>query len=307
MSPPTAFFVGPAAPLLPRHPYRSRVNQRAIPRTLSLPPAMQPVHHVGMTQTSPSPTAIPSPFLDAPPVVIGGGPAGALVASLLSLHGIPVTVLERRLDFASFDITKSYLMVVDTRGREALSRVPKLLDIVTANAIKGNGIHLKMLQKNGKFKSLRTFGRTSNVTADCMVMRISLAECLANHMRTVDTIDAQFGVETEALEFLDDGMAQITYTTADGERKAITTRCVIACDGKNSFVAKQIDQRARERPEAYITSNGAGDGVFQSASHEVSLKSLVLDPDFIGEPRHGIGFCWRNTTFCNHALCRLEE
>ena len=147
-------------------------------------------------------------------------------------------------------------------------------------AIKGHGFSTKTLL-NGELKSFNASPRTANAKADHILMRFSLTECLTNHVRSIDNIDAQFGVKTEAVEFLDDGMAQITYTTADGERKAITTRCVIACDGKNSFVAKQVDERARENPGVYVTSNGTGEVSYQSASHDVGAKSVVMDPDFV--------------------------
>ena len=171
-------------------------------------------------------------------------------------------------------------MSLDIRGRAALSRVPELLENISAEARKGYSYHAQALQEDGTLKSVMK-DKHPIANPNYALMRVSLAECLTNHVRSADNIDAQFGVKTEAVEFLDDGMAQITYTTADGERKAITTRCVIACDGKNSFVAKQVDERARERPEAYITSNGTGEVAYQSASHDVGVKSVVLDRNFI--------------------------
>lgn len=87
-----------------------------------------------------------------------------------------------------------------------------------------------------------------------------------------------YGTEVQGVDFGDDGDITVRLLT-DGRSHVIHTRLVLACDGKNSTVAKELLRAEREsRPVA--SSKGAGQSMRHSPAVGMHLKAVVLDSNF---------------------------
>ncbi|MFJ9930305.1 FAD-dependent oxidoreductase [Streptomyces misionensis] len=169
--------------------------------------------------------------------VVGGGPAGMVLALLLARSGVEVTVLEKHADFLrdfrGDTVHPSTLALLDELGlAERFARLPQ--------------------------RRVRTVrlpvdpGRPEVTVADLSVLRgpydyvamvpqWDLLDLLADEARREPAFELR--MNTEATGFLTEGgrVTGVRYRTADGRTGELRALLTVACDGRGSL--------ARTRPE----------------------------------------------------------
>ncbi|MGW4735780.1 FAD-dependent oxidoreductase [Streptomyces shenzhenensis] len=169
--------------------------------------------------------------------VVGGGPAGMVLALLLARSGVEVTVLEQHddflRDFRGDTVHPSTLALLDDLGlAEKFARLPQ------------RRVHTVQLPVGA--------GRSQVTVADLTVLRgpynyvamvpqWDLLDLLADEARREPSFQLRMG--TEATDFLVERgrVTGVRYRTRDGRQGELRALLTVACDGRGSL--------ARSRPE----------------------------------------------------------
>ncbi|MEU3778030.1 FAD-dependent oxidoreductase [Streptomyces sp. NPDC032472] len=169
--------------------------------------------------------------------VVGGGPAGMVLALLLARAGVEVTVLEKHgdflRDFRGDTVHPSTLSLLDDIGlAERFARLPQR--------------HVSSVQLPlAPDRSLVTIGNIGALHGKynyiAMVPQWDLLDLLADEARREPSF--RLRMNTEATSFLMEGgrVRGVRYRTADGSTGELRATLTVACDGRGSL--------ARELPE----------------------------------------------------------
>ncbi|MEU9990997.1 FAD-dependent oxidoreductase [Streptomyces sp. NPDC048045] len=169
--------------------------------------------------------------------VVGGGPAGMVLALLLARAGVVVTVLEKHADFLrdfrGDTVHPSTLALLDDLGlAERFARLPQRR-VRTVQLPVGAG------------RSMATVGDLSVLPGPynyvAMVPQWDLLDLLAEEARREPAF--QLRMNTEATSFLIESgrVTGVRYRTCDGRTGELRALLTVACDGRGSL--------ARSRPE----------------------------------------------------------
>ncbi|MFE5535738.1 FAD-dependent oxidoreductase [Streptomyces sp. NPDC056492] len=163
--------------------------------------------------------------------VVGGGPAGMVLALLLARAGVEVTVLEKHgdflRDFRGDTVHPSTLSLLDDIGlAERFAQLPQR---------RVTSVQLPI----GPDRSLITVGNIAALHGKynyiAMVPQWDLLDLLADEAAKEPTF--RLCMDTEATSFLMERgrVAGVKYRTADGTTGELRATLTVACDGRGSF------------------------------------------------------------------------
>ncbi|MFE1880285.1 FAD-dependent oxidoreductase [Streptomyces diastatochromogenes] len=174
--------------------------------------------------------------------VVGGGPAGMVLALLLARAGVSVTVLEKHgdflRDFRGDTVHPSTLALLDDLGlAERFAELPQRR-VNTVQLPVGAG------RSTVTVADLTVLRGPYNYVA--MVPQWDLLDLLADEARREPSF--QLRMNTEATSFLIESgrVTGVRYRTADGRTGELRALLTVACDGRGSL--------ARSRPELGLRS-----------------------------------------------------
>uniref|UniRef100_A0A0G4I060 FAD-binding domain-containing protein n=1 Tax=Chromera velia CCMP2878 TaxID=1169474 RepID=A0A0G4I060_9ALVE len=167
-------------------------------------------------------------------VIAGGGPAGLLCAAVLAKAGAEVSVHEKATSIEGWS-DRSYAIVLNARGREALLAVdPSLHDRVCAVS---SPRRATVMHGGGGGSPVVV---PKNVT-DFALTRSALVESLASFCASALGVGVRFGEGVEGVEEVEDDMLQVRLTNGN----AIECTHVVGADGKWSAVRCAIERQGR--------------------------------------------------------------
>ncbi|MGW0997732.1 FAD-dependent oxidoreductase [Streptomyces sp. NPDC002523] len=169
--------------------------------------------------------------------VVGGGPAGMVLALLLARSGVEVTVLEKHgdflRDFRGDTVHPSTLALLGTLGlTERFAQLPQRR-VTTVQLPVGVG------RSSVTVADLSVLRPPYNYVA--MVPQWDLLDLLAAEARREPSFDLR--MNTEVTSFLTESgrVTGVRYRTSDGRTGELHAALTVACDGRGSL--------ARSRPE----------------------------------------------------------
>jgi 2-polyprenyl-6-methoxyphenol hydroxylase-like FAD-dependent oxidoreductase len=189
--------------------------------------------------------------------VVGGGPAGMVLALLLARAGVEVTVLEKHgdflRDFRGDTVHPSTLALLDDLGlAERFARLPQRR-VTTVQLPIGRD---RSLVTVGDIGALR--GRYNYIA---MVPQWDLLDLLADEARREPSFSLR--MNTEATSFLVERMGVppgratsrpqgrvtgVRYRTSDGRTGELRAALTVACDGRGSLARSLPELRLRQFP-----------------------------------------------------------
>lgn len=172
-------------------------------------------------------------------MIVGAGPAGASLGYLLTRHGIKVTLLERRRDFAR-EFRGEILM---PSGITALEQMGLEAQLATLPSYTQQTIDVYLNRRPLFSESLDT-----DFPEDFRVMAVSqpaLLEMLVGEAGTSSSFHLIRGVSVKEL-IRDDGRVAGVRIRTDDDEQELKADLVVGADGRNSVVRKQVGLRARQ-------------------------------------------------------------
>ncbi|WP_445281633.1 FAD-dependent oxidoreductase [Streptomyces sp. DSM 118148] len=169
--------------------------------------------------------------------VVGGGPAGMVLALLLARTGVDVTVLEKHgdflRDFRGDTVHPSTLALLDDLGlAERFARLPQRRVRTVQLPVGDGGAAVTVAD----LSVLR--GRYNYVA---MVPQWDLLDLLAAEARREPSFRLRMNTEATALLTEGGRVTGVRYRTGDGRTGELRAALTVACDGRGSL--------ARDRPE----------------------------------------------------------
>ncbi|MCC5474658.1 FAD-dependent oxidoreductase [Streptomyces sp. NPDC059680] len=176
--------------------------------------------------------------------VVGGGPAGMVLALLLARSGVPVTVLEKHgdflRDFRGDTVHPSTLALLDDLGlAERFAELPQRRVQTVQLPIGTDGSAVMV-------GDLSVLPGPYNYVA--MVPQWDLLDLLADEARREPSFELR--MNTEATDFLiESGRVNgVRYRTADGRTGELRALLTVACDGRGSLARSRPELRLRRFP-----------------------------------------------------------
>lgn len=180
---------------------------------------------------TPAPGSVSAPSCNV--LVIGGGPAGSTVASLLAEKGHQVVLLEKARH-PRFHIGESLLP----------ANLPLFEQMGIADEIKAIGMH----KPGAEFVSME-HGRSQtfyfadawdkSMPAAYQVRRAEFDQILFRHARRKGVLALE-GVKVTGVEFLPGGGADVSARDADGQTVRWRARFVVDASGRDTFLANRF-------------------------------------------------------------------
>lgn len=172
---------------------------------------------------------------DAPWVVVGGGPVGALLALALAQRGIRVEVYERRLDLRKHAISagRSINLAVSVRGLSALGEVG-LADAVLSQTVRMAG---RMVRPQGGAKNLQPYGRGDDEAIHSM-SRGGLNALLLGAAEATGLVDVYF--QHRLLDWDPDQHEALFRDESTGLRKTAPAARIFGTDGSASALREVL-------------------------------------------------------------------
>jgi 2-polyprenyl-6-methoxyphenol hydroxylase-like FAD-dependent oxidoreductase len=159
--------------------------------------------------------------------IVGGGPAGVMLGYLLGRAGVPVTVLEKHIDFfrdfRGDTVHPSTLELFSELGLlDALLKVP----------------HQRLTSVRGVFGDMPfEAARFRRLPLRCRFVALmpqwDLLNFLSGEARKFPSFDLRMGHEVTGLQFENGRVAGVEAKTAEGSA-SIRAKLVVGCDGRHS-------------------------------------------------------------------------
>ena len=207
-------------------------------------------------------------------LIVGGGPVGLVLASFLSLRGIPATVFERSEGIPK-DLRASTFHPPTLDMLEEIGVTPTLIE---------QGLVCPTWQfRDRKEGEVATFdlglleGETNHpYRLQCEQWK--LAKALDLMARDDDAIDLHYGAEVIEMTQAEDHVA-LTVQHSDGTTSKHRGRYVIGADGAGSIVRKAacITLEGTTIPELFLTMST--DYRFEDAIPNLANIAYITDPD----------------------------
>ena len=173
---------------------------------------------------------------DAPVIVVGGGPVGAVAALALAQRGVPVTVLESgadevRSEWRGSTIHPPTLEFLDELG---------LAGPILAEAVRAEHLDYRDLElpERASFPYDLLAGKT-RFPFRAQYEQYKLLRALRSELAVAPNVDVRFGHRVTALRQRDAGVELDVETAAGVE--TFTGQWVVAADGAHSTVRKLLD------------------------------------------------------------------
>src|SRR6478736_9195797 len=170
-------------------------------------------------------------------IVIGGGPAGATVSTLLAQQGVRVTLFERER-FPRFHIGES--LIPETYW--VLDRLGMLPKMRASHFVKKHSVHF--VNASGGLSALFYFA--DNKTHECsqtwQVVRSEFDQMLLDNARE-HGVDAHEGVHVLDVVFDEDRAVGITVKDTDGSRREVRARVVVDASGQAALLQNRFKLR----------------------------------------------------------------
>jgi 2-polyprenyl-6-methoxyphenol hydroxylase-like FAD-dependent oxidoreductase len=176
--------------------------------------------------------------------IVGGGPAGMVLALLLARSGVPVTVLEKHgdflRDFRGDTVHPSTLALLDDLGlAERFAELPQRRVRTVQLPVGTDGAAVTV-------GDLSVLPGPYNYVA--MVPQWDLLDLLADEARREPSFELR--MNTEATGFLiESGRVNgVRYRTTDGRTGELRALLTVACDGRGSLARTRPELRLRRFP-----------------------------------------------------------
>lgn len=223
----------------------------------------------------------PNSISSANVTILGGGPCGLFAAISLSERGIPVTVLERNLDYSRIDKPRSYTLGVTERGRIALETVPGVFDHLRKGAVTyRNFLYVARLLSDASALYLKIPRKSFDGGSRILSTRFGIVNRLHDFIKRYDGVRLLEGACVRDVHFLQDGNVEVAYEK-DGEMLSIQSRFVLACDGRNSALGRAVENASKEDQNILSSRNGLGKEETLSGSSHMFVKSCLLSKDIL--------------------------
>ena len=177
---------------------------------------------------------------ELPVLIVGGGAAGSMLLLELMRRAVPTRCIDRLPGPAP----TSRAITVHARTAEILERIDqRLIDRVQARALPSKGYVLHFVDAAGARRSVRPGLDFTTLPGRYPLLFIHGQHDTEQLLR--DFLHTQYGGAVEwGVELTDvrhgDNCVMATLRHADGREEQVTSRFLVACDGKNSRVRRKL-------------------------------------------------------------------
>lgn len=193
-----------------------------------------------------------------------------------------MTIIEQEKDFNSFRIPRQYFLVIFKKGRRALKCVPGLWETITKNGFVFNDAKIVFYKPDGSRKTIEWGLHTEEVVSNVRLSRPSLVCILKDYITEhCEHVTTMFGTSVRHIAPQEDGVMELILD-GDKEETVLRSRLVLACDGKNSVIAKGLFEAECASGKRLVHSpHGLHVVARDSPAVGLKIKAVLLDRKYI--------------------------